>query len=352
MRLGASFFIVVFLSAAGTPGWSADPLLDEAQGLFRPLPGAPPTLEGNPPSPERTELGRMLFFEPRLSASQLISCNTCHNLGLGGADLQETSVGHGWQRGPRNAPTVLNAVFNKGQFWDGRAKDLREQAKGPMQAAPEMSNTPERIVQTLRGIPQYVRLFRAAFPATDDPLTFDNVAAALELFEATLLTPNSRFDEYLKGSEQALSGTEKDGLKIFLDIGCATCHSGINVGGRGYYAFGVKEKPEAAILPPEDKGRFAVTKVPSDEYSFRVPSLRNVELTSPYFHSGKVWQLGRAIQVMARSQLGASLSSDQTTAVMAFLRTLTGTQPRVEVPILPPGTDATPRPVLGSSGGT
>jgi cytochrome c peroxidase len=292
----------------------------------------------------------MLYFDPRLSASNLISCNTCHNLGTGGVDLQQTSVGHGWQKGPRNAPTVFNAVFNIAQFWDGRAKDLEEQAKGPVQASVEMSNNPQRLVATLNSMPQYVDLFKKAFPDDNSPVTFDNTAKAIEAFEATLLTPNSRFDKYLKGDVSALNAQEKEGLQLFMGKGCAGCHNGVNVGGNGYFPFGVVERPGADILPPGDKGRFMVTKTASDEYVFKVPSLRDIELTPPYFHSGKVWNLREAVSVMGSAQLGIKLMDSEVDNITAFLKTLTGDQPRVEYPILPPNTDDTPRPILEIQG--
>ena len=318
--------------------------------MFAPIPNDPPTLADNPITPEKVELGKMLYLDPRLSQSWLISCNTCHNLGLGGVDLLETSVGHGWQQGPRNAPTVLNAVYNIAQFWDGRAADLHEQAKGPVQAAVEMNNTPERVVQTLSSIPEYVERFRAAFPDDPEPVTFENMAMAIEAFEATLITPGSRFDDYLRGDEGALSLAEKEGLTVFVEKGCAGCHAGVNMGGAGYYPFGVVEMPDAAILPRRDKGRFAVTQSASDEYVFKAPSLRNIVLTAPYFHAGGVWDLGAAVEVMATAQLGAELTEGEQGAVLAFLQTLTGRQPRVEYPTLPPHTVATPLPDVGPGG--
>lgn len=286
----------------------------------------------------------MLFFDPRLSSSWLISCNTCHNLSLGGVDLLETSIGHGWQKGPRNSPTVLNAVFNIAQFWDGRAKDLKEQAMGPVQAAVEMNSNPERTVRTLQSIPAYVERFKAAFPGDAKPVTFENMARAIESFEATLLTPGSKFDTYLGGKSDALNASEKKGLELFLSKGCVTCHSGVNVGGTGYFPFGVVEKPGADILPPTDKGRFQVTSTASDQYVFKSPSLRNIELTAPYFHSGKVWDLKQAVAIMGSAQLGATLNAEETDAIVAFLRTLTGTQPQVDYPVLPPHTSSTPLP--------
>lgn len=320
-----------------------DATLQRAQKAFKPIP-ASATLKANPSSPAKVELGKMLFFDPRLSSSWLISCNTCHNLSLGGVDLLETSIGHGWQKGPRNSPTVLNAVFNVAQFWDGRAKDLKEQAMGPVQAAVEMNSTPDRTVKTLRSIPAYVERFKQAFPGEANPVTFENMAKAIESFEATLLTPASKFDGYLSGKAEALNANERKGLDLFLSKGCVNCHSGVNVGGTGYFPFGVVEKPGADILPRTDKGRFQVTRTASDEYVFKSPSLRNIELTAPYFHSGKVWDLKQAVAIMGSAQLGATLNTEETDAIVAFLKTLTGMQPKVEYPVLPPHTGVTPLP--------
>jgi len=329
-----------------TLAFGADNLMKRTQGQFQPIPPNPPAIEGNPATPEKVELGRMLYFDPRLSESHLISCQTCHNVGLAGVDLQETSTGHGWQRGPRNAPTVFNAVFNLAQFWDGRAKDLAEQAKGPMQASVEMNSTPELDVKTLKSMPGYEKAFAAAFPGQKNPLTFDNMARAIEVFEATLITPNAPFDRFLKGDAGALSEQEKAGLTLFMDKGCAGCHKGVNVGGQGYYPFGVVQKPGAEILPPEDKGRFAVTKTASDEYVFRAPSLRNVDLTPPYFHSGQVWTLESAVGVMGSAQLGATLNEQEIRDITAFLVSLNGELPEVLHPLLPKRTADTPKPVL------
>ncbi|UCC48263.1 MAG: cytochrome-c peroxidase [Gemmatimonadota bacterium] len=338
------FAVVLPLLAVMAASSGQDELMQRAQVMFKPIPATPPALEDTPMTPETIELGKMLYFDPRLSRSWLISCNTCHNLGLGGVDLLETSIGHGWQKGPRNAPTVLNAVFNIAQFWDGRAKDLEEQAKGPVQAAVEMNNSTDRAVATLRSIPEYVERFEKAFPGEADPVSFDNMAKAIEAFEATLLTPGSRFDQYLDGNGGALSAREVQGLRLFMDRGCAACHSGMNAGGAGYFPFGVVEKPGADILPRDDKGRFAVTQTASDEYVFKAPSLRNVVLTPPYFHSGKVWNLDQAVGIMGSAQLGQRLSAEETEAIAAFLGTLTGEQPIVAYPVLPPHTDGTPLP--------
>jgi cytochrome c peroxidase len=335
---------VLFLLSAGV-AWGKDDVMQRAQGLFKPIPAKAPALKDNPATPQKVDLGKKLFFDPRLSASQLISCNTCHNLGLGGADLQETSIGHGWQKGPRNAPTVLNAVFNIAQFWDGRAEDLKAQAKGPVQASVEMNNKPEHVVATLLSIPGYAPLFRKAFPGQKEPVTFDNMARAIEVFEATLLTPDSPFDRYLKGDRKALTPKEEQGLALFMEKGCVACHGGINVGGSGYFPFGVVETPSAEIRPTADTGRFKVTHLSGDTYVFRSPSLRNVALTPPYFHSGKVWKLKEAVAVMESAQLGTKLTDDETGAIALFLTTLTGRQPKVDYPILPPGGEGSPRPI-------
>jgi len=293
----------------------------------------------------------MLYFEPRLSSSWLISCNTCHNVGMGGVDLMETSIGHGWQKGPRNAPTVLNAVFNIAQFWDGRAADLAEQAQGPVQAGVEMNNSPERAMRVLSSMPEYVERFGESFPDEQDPVTFDNMAKAIEVFEATLLTPDSPLDQFLKGDASALDQTQREGLDLFLTKGCTACHNGVNIGGAGYFPFGLVQRPDARVLPPEDKGRFAVTRTQEDEYVFKSPSLRNIELTPPYFHSGVVWDLGQAVHIMGTAQLGADLTDAEAASILAFLHTLTGHQPKVEYPVLPKATSDTPLPDVSVGSG-
>lgn len=329
---------------ACSPAWSQSTLMKQARGLFKPLPDTPPVLPGNPATPAKLMLGKMLYFDPRLSESHSISCNSCHMIGMGGVDLQETSLGHRWQHGGRNAPTVYNAVLDVAQFWDGRAKDLEQQAGGPLVNPVEMGTTEQHVVEQLRGIPGYAPYFAKAFPGTHDAITFENVRRAIAVFEATLITPGARFDRYLKGDENALDATQKAGLALFINKGCAGCHNGINIGGSTYAPFGVVERPGAEILPPDDKGRFAVTKTASDAYVFRVPSLRNVTLTPPYFHSGKSWDLQQAVAIMGSSQLGAQLTDDEVAKITRFLGTLTGNQPSLVLPILPPSAGDTPRP--------
>lgn len=318
-------------------------LRESALELFKPLPSTIPALKDNKITDEKIELGKKLFFDPRLSASGVFSCNSCHNLATGGADNLETSIGHGWQRGPRNSPIVFNSVLNEAQFWDGRASDLKEQAKGPIQASVEMANTPENVVKTLKSIPAYVKEFQESFPKEKDPVTFDNMARAIEAYEATLLTP-SPFDAWLNGNDDALTAEQKKGLALFIDKGCTACHNGVNVGGNGYYPFGLIEKPGAEILPADDKGRFAVTETADDEYVFRAAPLRNVALTAPYFHSGKVWSLETAVAIMAESQLGEKLNDQEVKDIVAFLHSLTGKAPTTTIPVLPASTAATPRP--------
>ena len=207
-----------------------------------------------------------------------------------------------------------------------------------------MNATPAVVEKTLASMPAYVERFKKAFPENASPVTFDNITKAIEAFEATLITPASRFDQFLEGDAGALTTQEKNGLSLFMDKGCSGCHNGINVGGEAYFPFGVVEKPGAEILPANDKGRFAVTKTASDEYVFRAAPLRNVALRAPYFHSGQVWSLKQAVGIMGASQLGQRLTDQEEDAIVAFLQTLTGEQPKVELPILPPRTDATPLP--------
>lgn len=338
--------VLLASSALAGPALADDAALRAAaKESFEAIPMQPPALpSGAAITREKVDLGAMLFFDPRMSKSGLFSCQSCHNVGLGGVDGLETSVGHGWQAGPRNAPTMLNAVYNIAQFWDGRAPDLAAQAKGPVQAGVEMNNTPDQVVATLNSMPAYVESFQAAFPGENDPVSFDNFALAIEAFEATLVTPNSKFDQFLMGQDGALNEQEKRGLQAFMDKGCNACHNGINMGGNGYYPFGLIEKPGADILPEDDLGRFAVTETADDDYVFRAAPLRNIAITAPYFHSGKVWDLKVAVDIMAESQLGEKLDDATLDDIVAFLGTLTGEQPQVVHPILPVRTGSTPKP--------
>ena len=287
----------------------------------------------------KIELGKKLFFEPRLSKSGWISCNSCHNLSTGGADNLPTSIGHKWMLGPINSPTVLNAKFNLAQFWDGRAKDLKEQAKGPIANPMEMAFTHELAVSVLQSIPEYVHWFKEIYG--EEKITIDNVADALAVFEETLTTPNSRFDSWLNGYDDKISESEKEGYELFKDKGCIACHNGIGVGGSSFQKFGVV-KPYGKDT--QTLGRYNVTKDEKDKYVFKVPLLRNIALTAPYFHDASTWSLSEAVNIMAEYQMGIKLTDDETGKIVAFLKTLTGDQPSIIFPILPPSNENTPKP--------
>lgn len=345
--MSKSILLLAALAAVAAASVSANDQELRAKAVsvgLQALPYGPQQPNDNAMTREKINLGKMLFFDPRLSASGVISCNTCHNLGTGGDDNLPTSVGHGWQKGPRNSPTVFNAVFNRAQFWDGRAEDLKAQAKGPVQAGVEMANNPAQVVVTLKSMPEYVERFGRAFPGEADPVTFDNMAKAIEAFEVTLVTPASPFDQFVEGNDAAMTESQKQGLDLFVERGCTACHSGVNVGGENYFPFGLIKRPGADILPPGDKGRFQVTNSVSDEYVFRAAPLRNIALTAPYFHSGQVWDLKQAVAVMGTAQLGTEISDDEAGKIVAFLESLTGELPKVEYPILPMETADTPRP--------
>lgn len=332
-------------AAAAQAGPAADPaLLKQAQALFQPIPDKAPDPAGNPVTPEKVALGKMLYFDGRLSSSGVISCNSCHNVGMGGIDGVPTSIGHGFQKGPRNAPTVYNAVFNVAQFWDGRAEDLKAQAKGPVQAGVEMNNKPEVVEATLKSMPGYVTAFQSAFPGESSPVSFDNMAKAIEAFETTLITPGAPFDAFLKGDAHALTADQQAGLKLFMDKGCSSCHNGINLGGQAYFPFGVVHKPSDAVRPAGDRGRYAVTKSEGDDYVFRAAPLRNIAATAPYFHSGNVWKLQEAVTIMGDAQLGATLTPDEAEKIHLFLHALTAPIPRIDYPELPERDDTTPKP--------
>ncbi len=341
--LGSSAALAAGLLLSGVANADADALRDRAKAMFKPVPTVEEMIEEHKLNEDQIELGRMLFFEPRLSKSHIITCNTCHSLGTGGADNVPTSIGHGWNAGPRNSPTVLNAVFNAKQFWDGRAEDLQEQAEGPIQADVEMNATPEMVEKVLNSIPEYKELFAKAFADDKDPVTFKNATEAIGVFEKTLVTPNAPFDKFLNG-EDTLNEEEQKGLALFMDKGCTACHSGVNLGGQNFFKFGQVQAPDEKVRPESDKGLADLTGDESQEYFFRASPLRNIALTAPYFHSGTVWSLEEAVDIMAKSQLGQTLEKDEISAIVAFLNTLTGDQPEVEYPILPPSTADTPKP--------
>ncbi|MDZ5633404.1 cytochrome-c peroxidase [Janthinobacterium sp. GMG1] len=291
-------------------------------------------------NPAMVELGKKLFFDPRLSRSGFISCNSCHNLSMGGTDNIKTSIGHNWQRGPINSPTVLNSSMNVAQFWDGRAKDLQEQAGGPIANPGEMAFTHELAIDVLASIPAYRAEFRQVFG--QDKLTIEQVTRAIAAFEEVLVTPGSRFDQWLSGKKSALTKDELAGYQLFKSSGCIACHNGPAVGGNTFQKMGVVEPYKTAMTA---QGRSAVTGKDADRFNFKVPTLRNVELTYPYFHDGEAATLTQAVDVMGRLQLGRTFTPDENAKLVAFLKTLTGKQPHLVLPILPPSSDTTPRPV-------
>ncbi len=290
-------------------------------------------------NPAKVELGKKLWFDPRLSKSGFISCNSCHNLSMGGSDNLKTSIGDKWQKGPINSPTVLNSSLNLAQFWDGRAKDLREQAGGPIANPGEMAFTHDLAVDMLSSIPEYVAEFKKVFGS--DKLTIDEVTRAIAAFEETLVTPNSRFDQWLKGNKKALTTQELRGYQTFKNSGCVACHNGPNVGGNSFQKMGIVE---AYKTDNAAEGRSAVTGKDADRFNFKVPTLRNVALTYPYFHDGAADTLPEAVDTMGRLQLGKKFTAEENADIVAFLKTLTGEQPRMTLPILPPSSDKTKRP--------
>jgi cytochrome c peroxidase len=283
------------------------------------------------------ELGKKLYFDPRLSKSGFISCNSCHNLSMGGTDNIRTSIGDKWQQGPINSPTVLNSSLNLAQFWDGRAADLKEQAGGPIANPGEMAFSHTLAIDMLASIPAYQREFKLVFGK--DKVDIDQVTMAIAEFEKTLVTPNSRFDQYLLGNKTALSKDELAGYKLFNESGCVACHNGPNLGGNSFQKMGVVAPYKGNV-----EGRAAVTGKDADRFNYKVPTLRNVELTYPYFHDGQSNTLGEAVDVMGRLQLGKKFTKTENEQIVSFLKTLTGEQPIFRLPILPPSSDKTPRP--------
>ncbi len=289
--------------------------------------------------PQLVKLGAMLFFEPRLSKSGFISCNSCHNLSRGGSDNLKTSIGDKWQEGPINSPTVLNSSLNVAQFWDGRAADLKEQAGGPIANPGEMAFTHELAVEMLQSVPGYTLEFRKAFGT--DKINIDMVTDAIAAFEETLVTPNAKFDKWLAGDDDAMTPTELRGWELFKTSGCVACHNGAALGGNSFQKMGLVEPYHTTAAA---EGRSAVTGKDADRFNFKVPTLRNVELTYPYFHDGGADTLVEAVDIMGRLQLGKQFTPEENAAIVAFLKTLTGDQPRIVLPILPASSDATPRP--------
>jgi cytochrome c peroxidase len=327
-------------SEAAAPTLDRSALRTRAAAIFGALP-AEASNPDNAVTPAKVELGRILYYESRLSKNHDVSCNTCHLLDRHGVDGQPTSTGHRGQRGGRNAPTVYNAALHITQFWDGRAADVEEQAKGPVLNPIEMAMpSEEAVVAVLNSIPGYVPLFTAAFPEDEKPVSYDNMARAIGAFERKLLTP-SPFDAFIAGDDDALSDEQLAGLDAFASAGCTTCHQGAAIGGGLYQKLGVI-KP----YPTEDHGRMEVTGDHADHQVFKVPSLRNIAKTGPYLHDGSIQELDEMIRIMAEYQLGIPVDDAQVGAIRAFLESLTGAVDAelIAMPELPPSGPDTPAP--------
>lgn len=315
-------------------------LIDEAKKAgLKPIPASKKAVEKltsnpkNPTTAAKVELGKMLYFEPRLSKSGLVSCNTCHNLAIGGSDGMSAAIGHKWKANPHHlsSPTVYNAVFYSQQFWDGRSPHLEDQAQGPMQAAPEMAAPKEHVEAVVNSMPEYVSAFKKAY-GKDVKISFEKIADTIAVFERTLVTP-SRYDDFLNGKKNALTKAEQKGLKTFIDKGCATCHNDIALGGtmQAFNITGQYKHMNVGDFKGDANGLV------------RVPTLRNVTETAPYFHNGQIATLSEAIKEMGRIQLGVDLSDQETNEIETFLGALSGKKPSITYPILPASTAKTPK---------
>lgn len=309
-------------------------LLQKAQTFFKMLPADALNPE-NELTDSKVKLGKILYYDNRLSKEQTQSCNTCHNIATYGVDNLPTSPGDNKIPGTRNSPTVLNAALKGAQFWDGRNKDVEEQAGGPILNPAEMAIPNEQfLIDRLKEVDTYQKLFAKAFPNEKDPFTYKNIRFAIAAFERTLLTP-SAFDKFLAGNVDALNETQKNGMKTFIDQGCIACHSGAMIGGSMLQKFPLfGEYGDYLDATKIDYGKFTETKVETDKFMFYVPSLRNVEKTAPYLHNGEISDLGATIKIMAKSELNKELSDEQVSDMIAFMNSLTG--------VIPAGADVLP----------
>lgn len=319
-------------------------MLQSSVFAFEALPEVPPIPKDNPQTAEKVELGKMLYFDPRLSINGTVSCNSCHNVMAGGEDSRSFSAGVKGQLGGRSAPTVWNAAFLSVQFWDGRAKNLEEQAKGPITNPIEMGMPNHDLaVDRLKKIPEYVDRFKKVY-GSKKSVNIENVAKSIAAYERTLITPNSPFDRYQKGDKKAMNRKQVKGMELFAKVGCTTCHSGVAFAGPALpEGTGFFMKFPTNPIPDYDKkyaftkdlGRYDVTQQEADKHMFRVPTLRNIALTAPYFHNGAVNSLEEAVRIMAKSQLNKKLKSSEVKSIVAFLEALTGEFPQQTMPRLP-----------------
>lgn len=330
-----------------TIGLWATLLAPPAFAALVPLPNKVPVPKDNPMTPAKIELGKALFFDPRISSTGTVSCNSCHNVMSSGEDNRPNSFGVKGQLGGRSSPTVFNSAFLSVQFWDGRAPSLEEQAKGPIVNPVEMGMAKhDDVIANIKMIPGYTQLFAKAFPKEKDAININNFAKAVASFERTLVTPDSPVDQFIKGKKNALSKSAQNGMKLVQEIGCTACHSGANYAGpelpegTGFYQkFPTFEDRalETKYKFSADQGRFEATKQDSDRHMWRVPTWRNVARTAPYFHNGSVATLDEAVRVMAKLQLNKTLTDNEANDIVAFLEGLNGKLPTIVAPKLPEG---------------
>lgn len=304
----------------------ADNLRDSVSDLFTPLSADVVELSDNALTPEKISLGAKLFKDANLSDSGFFACASCHNPAKGGADGMDRAIGHTWQDGSSNTPSIFNSVFNTLPFWDQTDSTQTAREGLDLRAGIDPSAATDRMIARIRANPSYADLFRAAFPDAAEPISFETLSKALEAYQATLVTP-APFDAWLNGDDNALNAQQRAGLSVFVEVGCAACHSGINLGGDAYYPFGLVEKPDAEIAADQDESRYMVADSSADGRVFRASPLRNITLTAPYFHSGKVWDLKRAVTIMAESQLGAEVSEAEVDQIVEFLHAVEGERP-------------------------
>ncbi len=338
-RIVTAAIIIIILICSGISSASNgdEALLKQAKNIFGPLPQVM-TSDKNPITPEKVKLGKILFYETRISVDGTVSCARCHPIGLYAADGLRKSIGNNCKVNPRNAPTIFNAAAQISEHWIGNRTDVEDQAKQAVIGPPSFGMPSyEAVENKLKELREYMDFFKKAFPGEPNPITVDNFAKSVGAFERTLVTP-SRFDSFLKGDIAALNDREKKGLKVYMEAGCIMCHSGPYLGGQMYQKFGIVEPFwKYTKSEPIDEGRYVVTKNEADKYVFKVPVLRNVAKTAPYFHDGSVDKLEHAVWIMGKIQLGKDLDKAQVEEIVTFLKALTGKIPEdaLKVPLLP-----------------
>lgn len=330
----ASVCLALLATPSRAENGDADRLMADAKALFQPLPPIP--LAQTPADKARVELGRRLFFENRVSMDGNVACAHCHLEDKQGSDGLSKAIGVFGKENPRNAPTIFNAALNFKQHWRGDRESLEDQAEKSLLGPASFGNPDQATAMgKLKAIPAYNEAFAKVFPNDKDPVNGHNWGVAVAAYERTLLTP-SNFDAFLSGDAKALSKVQQAGLRKFIDLGCASCHNGAGVGGGAFQKFGVYGDywKETGVATP-DKGRADVTKNDADLYVFKVPSLRNVALTAPYFHDGSVSELGKAVRIMGKVQLDKALTDADVAEIVAFLGSLSGAVPANYAPLTP-----------------